>query len=814
MTESWIELTGVRTHNLRGVDVRVPHHTICAFTGVSGSGKSSLVMDTLHAEAQLRYVEGFDPYVRKFLTPRDRPQIDRVRGLTATLAVDQRNANRNPNSTLGTLTGVDSYLGLVFARLAPLADGSAWTGPLHPAQFDPYTRDGICHTCIGAREIVSARPDLIVPRPDLPVPEGSPWFGGTLSNEAVYLPSLAAHHGTDLTRPWAEQPEGFRRAALHGTGGATIETTLTGSGRYLYRADAVLTGAVAEIETAYAAAANDEAKELYRPFLERRPCPACDGTGLGTVARTVTLRDLTYRDVVDSPVEEVRGWVGAVGANLNDAQRTVGRVLLPELRDRLDLLIRLGLGHVELCRGTPTLSGGELQRARLSAQISTALSGLTYVFDEPGAGLHPADKDHLFAILRELRDAGNTVLLVEHDPDLVARADWVIDLGPGGGRDGGTLIATGTPADVAAHPNSVTGRYLREPHYRLRRTERPPSAETGWLTLHHAAVHNVTAPEVRIPLNRLTCLTGISGSGKSSMLNRILAESVEAGLTGRPYTAVEKISGLSGLRWVTVVDQTPIGRTPRSNPATYTKAFDQIRALFASTAEAHARGLASPSVFSFNSAGGRCETCQGLGQIKLDMQFLGDTYLVCQTCDGRRYTPDVLAVTYRGLAIDEVLALTVAEATGVFDEPEPLGALLAAMDRIGLGYLTLGESGTALSGGEAQRIKLARAVLRGRRRGDPGLIILDEPVTGLHPDDAQRLMRALDLLLERGQTVVIAEHDIHSAAAADWIVDMGPGAGRAGGRIINTGTPAQVAAGPGPTAPFLRRLLTAGRPQS
>ncbi|MFI6510563.1 excinuclease ABC subunit UvrA [Streptosporangium sp. NPDC050855] len=810
----WIELTGVRTHNLRGVDVRVPHNAITAFTGVSGSGKSSLVIDTLHAEAQLRYVEGFDPYVRKFLTPRDRPRIDRVRGLTATLAVDQRNGNRNPNSTLGTLTGVESYLGLVFARLAPLATGSTWTGPLHPAQFDPWTRDGICPACVGAREVVTARPELVVPEPGLPLTEGaSPWFGGNLSGEAAFLPSLAAHHGTDPALPWNEQPEDFRRAVLYGTAGATVDVTVTGTNakkgsEFSYRARRALDGAIAEIEKAYAAAATDEAKRLYHPFVDRRPCPACEGTGLGTIARTVRLRQETFRDVVHSQVRQVRAWIDAVETGLNEAQREVGAVLIPELRDRLDLLIRLGLGHVELWRGAPTLSGGELQRARLSAQISTALTGLTYVFDEPGTGLHPADKDHLFEILRGLRDAGNTVLLVEHDPDLVARADWVVDLGPGGGRDGGRLVAAGTPAAIAAHPRSVTGRYLREPRYLLERAGRAPDGDTGWLTLHDASAHNVTAAEIRVPLNRLTCLTGISGSGKSSLLNRILADSVAAGLAGRPFTTVGRVSGLAALRWVTVVDQTPIGRTPRSNPATYTKAFDLIRRLFADTDAAASRGLGDPSVFSFNSPGGRCEPCQGLGRIRLDMHFLGDTYLTCQACDGRRYTPEVLAVTCHGLAIDEVLGLTVAEAARVFDGPQTLTALLEAMAGIGLGYLTLGESGTALSGGEAQRIKLAKATLRGRRGGEPGLVVLDEPVTGLHPDDAQRLVRGLDLLLERGHTVVIAEHDVHAAAGADWIIDMGPGAGKAGGRIVDAGTPAHVASGDGPTAPFLRRLLT------
>jgi excinuclease ABC subunit A len=807
----WIEAFGVRTHNLRGIDVRLPHRTIVAVTGVSGSGKSSLVLDTLHAEARLRYVEGFDPYVRKFLTPRDRPEVDRIRGLTATLAVDQRNANSNPNSTLGTLTGLAAYLGLVFARLGPLTARYEWTGPLHPAQFDPYSREGICPGCLGAGEIVQANPDLLVPRPDLPLLDGgSPWFGHGRSNEELALSSLAEHHGTDLARPWRKQPEQFRHAVLHGTGGEEIDVVYTGNNRkkgteLTYRTRRALEGAVAEIERAYAAA-GAEAKQAYLPLLDRRECQACDGTGLGEIARTVTLGGKTFRDITDDQVCRVREWIRTVDAGLNDAQRTVGQILVPELCDRLDLLIRLGLGHLELSRSAPTLSGGELQRARLSAQISTALTGLTYIFDEPGAGLHPVDKDHLVQILRDLRDAGNTVLIVEHDPDLIARADWIIDLGPGAGGNGGHLVASGPPAEIARHQQSVTGRYLRKPDYRLHRTPRPPDDNDGWLVLHHAAAHNVAADEVRIPLQRLTCLTGISGSGKSSLLHRVIANSVAAALTGAPLTTAGNITGLDALRWVTVADQRPIGRTPRSNPATYTKAFDLIRPLFAGTAAARSRRLDNASAFSFNSPGGRCETCQGLGQIKLDMQFLGDTYLTCPNCDGRRYTADVLAIRYRGLTIDEVLASTIADAATVFDGPQPLAALLQAMIDVGLGYLTLGENGTALSGGEAQRLKLAKALVRGRSGRNPGLVILDEPVTGLHPADAQQLIGALDLLLDRGHTVVIAEHDPHTAASADWIIDLGPGSGPAGGRIINEGPPAHVAHGAGPTAPHLLRL--------
>jgi excinuclease ABC subunit A len=541
-------------------------------------------------------------------------------------------------------------------------------------------------------------------------------------------------------------------------------------------------------------------------LLDRRECRTCDGTGLGEIARTVTLRAMTFRDVTSRRLDQVRDWIRAVDSELNEAQRSVGQVLVPELSDRLDLLLRLRLGHLELSRGAPTLSGGESQRARLSAQISTGLTGLTYVFDEPGAGLHPEDKDQLFQILIDLRDAGNTVLLVEHDPDLIARADWIVDIGPGAGRDGGRLVADGPPAHIADHRRSVTGRYLRDPDYRLDRVRRPLDDGTGWLVLHDAAAHNVRAGEIRIPLGRLTCLTGVSGSGKSTLLHRILADSVAAGLAGKPLTAVRTVAGLDGVRWMTVADQRPIGRTPRSNPATYTKAFDLIRSLFAGTDAARTAGLDRPSAFSFNSPGGRCETCQGLGRVKLDMQFLGDTYLTCPQCDGRRYLPPALAVRYRGLAIDEVLAATVAEAADVFGEPPPLAALLRALADVGLGYLTLGESGTALSGGEAQRLKLAKAIVRGGR--GPGLVVLDEPVTGLHPADAQRLMGALDVLLGHGHTVVIAEHDPHAAASADWIIDLGPGAGPAGGRIINEGPPERVAHGTGPTAPHLRRLGT------
>lgn len=422
-----------------------------------------------------------------------------------------------------------------------------------------------------------------------------------------------------------------------------------------------------------------------------------------------------------------------------------------------------------------------MQRTRLAAQLSTELSGIVFVLDEPGTGLHPADKAHLLDIALELRKAGNMVLLVEHDPELIARADWVIDMGPGAGRLGGEILVSGPPADAAAHPTSLTGRYLAGEGPRLRRARRPAGDDTGWVELHGLRAHNVIADLVRFPAGRLTCLTGVSGSGKSSLLGA-LAASVEAALNGTTTDTVRQVTGMEGFDWVAVVDQEPLGRTPRSNPATYSKAFDIVRKLFAETDVARGRGV-NASWFSFNTAGGRrCETCTGYGRKLADMHFLPDVWVVCDACEGRRYTPEALEVRYQGLAIDQVLELTVAEAVEQFSAPRQLAETLGALNQVGLGYLQLGQSATELSGGEAQRLKLASAIQRGAAGRKAGLVVLDEPVSGLHPSDIQRVVDALDVLLDLGNTVVMAEHDIPVAASADWVIDLGPGAGPDGVR--------------------------------
>ncbi|MGW2259078.1 excinuclease ABC subunit UvrA [Streptomyces sp. NPDC001780] len=817
-TRDTIDVVGARTNNLRDVSVSIPKGRLVAFTGVSGSGKTSLAIDTLHSEAQLRYLEGLSPFVRQYITQRNRPKVDRILGLSATLAVDQRRLNRNPRSTIATITGIDGHLGLLYSRLpriGPDTDPAADAGALTTAHFDRHTPEGSCPDCHGACGRWQAQEDLVITRPDLPLFEGaSPWYAKWRSGEHMFVPALAAKRGVDLDRPWQSLPAAFQHEVLYGTGEEAVEATIdipnkNETARMTYTSSQPLRGALAEVERVFANAQTAGAKQRYLPYMRKEPCGTCHGSGFDRAARSVRLGGLTYPELLDVNVREVRRWAGHVADSLDTRQRTVGEPLLQDLGRRIRLLDRLGLAHLRLSRSAATLSGGELQRTRLVAQLGTELSDVIFVLDEPGAGLHPADKNHLLGIALELREAGNTVLLVEHDPELIAHTDWIVDMGPGAGRLGGEVLVSGSPALAAANPTSATGRYLAGNGPRLRRAPRPVRDDADWVELHGLRAHNTTAELLRLPAGRLTCLTGVSGSGKSSVLGA-LAAGAAAALKGTAADTVRKVTGLDGFGWVAVVDQEPLGRTPRSNPATYSKAFDIVRKLFAATDTARARGI-DASWFSFNTTGGRCETCTGYGRRLVDMHFLPDMWVVCDTCDGRRYGPEALEVTYRGLSVDQVLDLTVAEAGEVFTEPRQLAETLTALDRVGLGYLRLGQSATELSGGEAQRLKLASAIQRGAASRKAGLVILDEPVSGLHPSDIQRVVDALDMLLDSGNTVVVAEHDIAVAASADWVIDLGPGAGPNGGAVVAQGTPGTVAGADTPTAGYLRRYA-AGLP--
>ncbi|KDA41642.1 excinuclease ABC subunit UvrA [Frankia sp. BMG5.23] len=809
-TTGWITVTGARTHNLRGVDVTLPRDAVVAFVGVSGSGKTSLAIDTLHAEAQLRYIEGLAPFVRQYISPRDRPQVDRVTGLGATLAVDQRRLNRNSRSTLATLTGVDAYLGLLYSRIPSLAGGGNKVAELSSSHFDRYSADGGCTACSGAGVTLSADPDLIIVNPDAPLAKGaSTWFDRFRSGEQAAVPFLAGRYGADLEQPWRTLPAEFRNALLHGTGDQAVDVSIdlpnkNSDSEVTVRWSKPLIGAVADVERLFAAAKTESAKQRYLPYMRMVDCVECGATGFGVHSRTERVGGLTYAEVVGRPVSEAAGWLARIETDLTSIQREVAQALVPELAGRVGLLGQLGLGHIQLSRPAPTMSGGELQRARMVGQLASGLTGIVYVLDEPTSGLHPADKVHLVDIICGLRDAGNTVLLVEHDTELIAKADWVVEIGPGAGERGGTLVASCPPAELADFPQSRTAPYLSGVKPRVSRPRRAPAL--GWLTLLDARSHNVHLPELRLPLGVLTCLTGISGSGKSSLLRDCLGDGVATVIEGRRSGSLGSLRGGEAVGWVSLVDQEPIGRTPRSNPATYSKAFDSIRALFADTDAARAKGL-SAADFSFNSGGGRCEACAGYGLRSVDMHFLPDVTVVCEACAGRRFGPAVLSVRYCGLSVDEVLALTVDEAAEVLTKPAALTAVLRTLRQVGLGYLQLGQSSTELSGGEAQRLKLAATLTRGSRGRRPGLVLLDEPVTGLHPDDVQRLVNTFDAILDTGSTVVLAEHDLHVAAAADWVVDLGPGSGDAGGRICAEGPPEEIAAAGGPTAAYLARLV-------
>ncbi|MGW0738001.1 excinuclease ABC subunit UvrA [Streptomyces sp. NPDC002851] len=822
MGRETIDVVGARTNNLRDVSVSIPKGCVVAFTGVSGSGKTSLAIDTLHNEAQLRYLEGLSPFVRQYITQRNRPKVDRVLGLGATLAVDQRRLNRNPRSTVATITGIDGHLGLLYSRLPGIGadsdsgsdsdagDGSEGAGPLTTSHFDRHSPEGGCSACHGVGGRWQAQEDLIITHPELPLFDGaSPWYAKWRSGEHAFVPALAEKRGVDLGLPWRSLPEEFRHCVLHGTGDEKIEATIdmpnkNETASMTYTSTQPLRGALAEVERVFTNAQTPTAKQRYLPFMRKQPCAACGGSGYDRVARSISLGGMTYPELLEVEVREVRAWAGRVSDELGAAQRSVGEPLLQDLSRRLGVLDRLGLAHLQLSRSAASLSGGELQRTRLAAQLSTELSGIIFVLDEPGTGLHPADKAHLLDIALELRQAGNTVLLVEHDPELISKADWVIDMGPGAGRLGGEVLVSGPPSDAAAHPTSLTGRYLAGDGPRLRRRRRPVGDGTGWVELHGLRAHNVTAGRVRFPAGRLTCLTGVSGSGKSSLLGA-LGAGVEAALNGSAVDTVRKVTGLDPFSWVAVVDQEPLGRTPRSNPATYSKAFDIVRKLYAETDEARRRGV-NASWFSFNTGGGgRCQTCTGYGRKLVDMHFLPDVWVVCDACEGRRYKPEALEITYEGLSIDQVLELTIAEAVERFSGPRQLAETLEALNRVGLGYLQLGQSATELSGGEAQRLKLASAIQRGAASRKAGLVVLDEPVSGLHPSDIQRMVDALDVLLDSGNTVVVAEHDIPVAASADWVIDLGPGAGPAGGAVVAEGTPETIAAADTPTAGFFRR---------
>ena len=922
-----IFIKGAREHNLKNVDLTIPRDKLVVFTGLSGSGKSSLAFDTLYAEGQRRYVESLSSYARQFLGQMEKPDVDYIEGLSPAISIDQKTTSRNPRSTVGTVTEIHDYLRLLYARigiphcpkcgreirpqtvdqmvdkvlslpertrflvLSPLVRGrkGEHAKVFSDLQRDGYTRVrvdgellelgeeirlqktqkhtievvvdrlvvregmqtrladsletalrlsgglalvqvvdgeqlmfsqnlacdqcdismeelsprmfsfnnpyGACPTCTGLGTLMQMDEALVVPDPELSLNQGAIHVTGWNSGDAKAMSNwlfraLAKHYGFSLDTPYNQLPKKARQVLMYGTGGEKIEVEYEreiGSGKYLTSFEGVLVN----LERRFRETNSQGMREEYEGYMSSVPCPDCHGMRLKPISLAVTVGGKSLGEVSTYPVRQARAFFQNL--TLSEREHLIADQILKEIDNRLGFLVDVGLDYLTLARSAGTLSGGEAQRIRLATQIGSSLMGVLYILDEPSIGLHQRDNARLLSTLKHLRDIGNTLIVVEHDEETMLAADYIVDIGPGPGVHGGQVVATGTAQELMKNPASLTGQYLsghRKIEIPSRR--RKPS---GVLTVRGATEHNLKNLTVDLPLSVFTCVTGVSGSGKSTLVNEIIRKSLTRDLNHarmRPG-AHEGIDGIRQLDKVISIDQSPIGRTPRSNPATYTGLFDLIRILFADTNEAKARGYKS-SRFSFNVKGGRCEACGGDGIVKIEMHFLPDVYVPCEVCKGRRYNRETLEVRYRGKSIYDVLDMTVEQALDFFEHHQGIRRKLETLYEVGLGYIKLGQPSTQLSGGEAQRIKLATELSRAQTGRT--LYILDEPTTGLHMADVSRLVEMLQRLTDAGNTVLVIEHNLDVIKSADYVIDLGPEGGDLGGELVACGTPEQVAAEP------------------
>ncbi len=934
-----LRIRGARMHNLKNVSLDLPRNRLVVFTGLSGSGKSSLAFDTLYAEGQRRYVESLSTYARQFLGQMEKPDVDLLEGLSPAVSIEQKTTSRNPRSTVGTVTEIHDHLRLLFARvgkphcpgcgreirsqsledmivallarpegekvvlLSPLVAGKkgrhdkilanlrregfvraringeivelaeepklamskhhtieavvdrlllkasargrladsvatavrlsggqmlAWfpsqgeeqlfsesaacphcnisLPELSPQLFSFNNPKGACPTCGGLGVHQFFDPSLVAPEPSLSLRQGAiaPW--GRRQEDSYtgqLLDAVATHYGFSLDTPFGELPEAAQSVVLHGSGREEIALQYR-KGRRVLTAHTPFEGVIPQLERRFRETNSPAIREELGRYQGERPCPACGGARLRPEALAVrvgpwNIDELEHRDIdtLLTGLQELH-WEGR--------DRRIADPILKEIADRLSFLQGVGLGYLTLARRAGTLSGGEAQRIRLASQIGSRLAGVLYILDEPSIGLHQRDNDRLVRTLVELRDLGNTVIVVEHDSDTIRAADHVLDMGPGAGVHGGEVVYNGPVAGLMHCERSLTGGYLSgRLAIPLPVRRRPPPAGKSWLSLSGASTNNLRNVHVRFPLGLFTCVTGVSGSGKSSLVMETLFVQARQQLLRRGDAVA--IGGLEQIDKVIDIDQNPIGRTPRSNPATYTGVLDPIRTLLARLPEARARGY-QPGRFSFNLKGGRCEACEGDGEVRIAMHFLPDIYVTCETCGGKRYNQETLEIRYRGRNIAEILAMTVEEALEFFKNIPPIKNRLQTLFDVGLGYLSLGQSSVTLSGGEAQRIKLARELAR--RGHGRTLYILDEPTTGLHPADIRHLLVVLDRLVAQGNTVVVIEHNLDVIKTADYVIDLGPEGGAGGGRLVACGTPEEVAACAGShTGMYLRPILEA-----
>ena len=937
-TNNKIVIKGARAHNLKNIDVTIPKNKLVVITGLSGSGKSSLAFDTLYAEGQRRYVESLSAYARQFLGQMDKPDVDSIEGLSPAISIDQKTTSHNPRSTVGTVTEINDFLRLLWARvgtpicpndhipissqspeqmvnrilelpersklqiLAPVVrnkkgtqkkvfeqikkdgfvrvqvDGETYdieeapeldknkqhqinvvvdrivvkdgirsrlfdsveaalrlsggyvtvdvigeaplffseqyacpicgftVGELEPRLFSFNAPIGACPACEGLGLKLEVDEDLVIPDRTKTLAQGAlePWNPISSKYYPEMLAQFCASAGIDLDTPFDQLPAVQQKQLLYGNGDTTFHFHYENDFGGVRDVDVPFEGVVNNVSRRYRETNSDFTREQMRKYMTELPCPTCHGYRLNERALAVKINDRNVGEVSDLPISQELAFFSNL--NLTPAQQEIARPILKEIIDRLSFMQNVGVDYLTLSRAARTLSGGEAQRIRLATQIGSNLSGVMYVLDEPSIGLHQRDNDRLIASLKKMRDLGNTLIVVEHDEDTMRAADYIIDIGPGAGEKGGQVMAAGTPKQIMRSRKSLTGQYLAgKQQIPVPATRRPGNGH--FITVIGAKENNLKDLTVQFPLGDFICVTGVSGSGKSTLVNQILKRILAQKLNhnsakpGRYQT----VSGIENIEKVIDIDQSPIGRTPRSNPATYTGVFDDIRDLFAQTNAAKVRGY-SKGRFSFNVKGGRCEACHGDGIIKIEMNFLPDVYVPCEVCHGTRYNSETLEVEYKGKNIADVLEMTVSEALDFFSAIPKIRRKLQTIEDVGLGYVHLGQPATTLSGGEAQRMKLASELHR--QSHGKSFYILDEPTTGLHMADIKRLLAVLQRLVDAGNTVLVIEHDLDVVKSADYLIDLGPEGGEAGGQIVATGTPEAVAQVPGSyTGQYLKQML-------
>ncbi len=938
--KKYIKIRKASEHNLKGIDIDIPRDEFVVLTGLSGSGKSSLAFDTIYAEGQRRYMESLSSYARQFLGIMEKPDVEKIEGLPPAISIDQKSTNRNPRSTVGTVTEIYDYFRLLYARvgiphcpkcgkeikrqtvdqicdeimklekgtrlqlLAPVvrgrkgehikvlesarksgyvrvvvdghiyelsedikleknkkhdieimvdrlvvregiekrltdsienvmrlsdgllivdipgkeqirfsqsfscADCGVSIDEIEPRTFSFNNPFGACEVCHGIGYKMEFAEELMIPDPSLSITDGALVVNGwqSVTNKTSYarcvLDALAKEYGFDLDTPYQDLPENIRHMLMHGTDGRSVQVHYRGQrGVGVY--DVVFEGIIKNVERRYRETASESTKKEYESFMRITPCKACKGKRLRPEALAVTVGDKNIAQITELSIIELKNYLDNLELTKN--QLNIGRVVLKEIKARVGFLVEVGLEYLSLSRYTASLSGGEAQRIRLATQIGSGLVGVAYILDEPSIGLHQRDNDKLLGALMKLKDLGNTLIVVEHDEDTMLAADYIVDIGPGAGSHGGKVIATGTAKDIMACKESITGDYLSgRKKIPVPEVRKEP---TGWIKVKGAKENNLKNINVEFPTGVMTCVTGVSGSGKSSLVNEILYKYMAKQLNrARTIPGLcNSVEGLEQLDKVINIDQSPIGRTPRSNPATYTGVFDMIRDLFAATPDAKAKGY-KKGRFSFNVKGGRCENCHGDGIIKIEMNFLPDVYVPCEVCGGKRYNRETLDVKYKGKSIYDVLDMTVEEALTFFEAVPTIRRKIETLYEVGLSYIKLGQPSTTLSGGEAQRIKLATEL--SRRSTGKTVYVLDEPTTGLHFADVHKLVDILRRLTENGNTVIVIEHNLDVIKTADYIIDLGPEGGAKGGTVIAKGTPEKVAKSKKSyTGAFIKKML-------